>query len=213
MSLTSADRSTPISTPSQTTQYTPSTAPTANTFLFPPYTQFPPFYTLQPNLQTRVRQLELWSALLTSYFKFNTLFRLNLSSPPPDLFTNAALNRSLKPSDQRILLDHLSKPENGSVVEYIPPTSKGKGEQSTACYVWWRSAQEWANLLASWVDETGQEGTVLTLYELREGDAVRGKEWREMDEGMLRKVLGVLVKRGKAQVFGQDGGGEGVKFF
>ena len=67
----------------------------------------------------------------------------------------------------------------------------------------------------SWVEESGQKGAVLTLYELREGDAVRGKEWKVMDEGMLRKVLGVLVKRGKAQIFTAQavGDGEGVKFF
>jgi ESCRT-II complex subunit VPS25 len=67
-------------------------------------------------------------------------------------------------------------------------------------------------LLYAWVEETGQKGSVLTIYELRESESVEKKEWRDMDEGMLRKVLGVLVKRGKAQVFGQAEG-EGVKFF
>jgi ESCRT-II complex subunit VPS25 len=33
-----------------------------------------------------------------------------------------------------------------------------------------------------------------------------------MEEGMLRKVLGVLVKKGRAQIFGQEEGA-GVKFF
>jgi len=50
------------------------------------------------------------------------------------------------------------------------------------------------------------------VYELREGDAVSGKEWRDMDEGLLRKVLNALVKRGKAQIFGQEENA-GVKFF
>ena len=68
-------------------------------------------------------------------------------------------------------------------------------------------------MLYAWVEETAQKGTVLTIYELREGDAVRSRHWKDMDEGMLRKVLGVLVKRGKAQIFGQAGEGEGVKFF
>lgn len=63
-----------------------------------------------------------------------------------------------------------------------------------------------------WVDETGQKGTVLTVYELREGEAVQNKEWKGMDEGMMRKVLNVLVKNGKAQIFGQADG-EGVKFY
>ena len=104
----------------------------------------------------------------------------------------------------------MSAPANGNRIEYLPPTTKG--EQSSACYVWWRPPDEWADLLYAWVEETGQKGSVLTIYELRESEAVEKKEWRDMDEGMLRKVLGVLVKRGKAQVFGQAEG-EGVKFF
>lgn len=67
-------------------------------------------------------------------------------------------------------------------------------------------------MIYDWVDETGQKGAVLTIYELREGDAVRNQSWREMDEGMLKRVLSVLVKRGKAQIFGQDDNA-GVKFF
>lgn len=47
---------------------------------------------------------------------------------------------------------------------------------------------------------------------MREGDAVRSQAWRDMDEELLRKALGVLVKRGKAQVFGQEETA-GVKFF
>lgn len=61
-----------------------------------------------------------------------------------------------------------------------------------------------------WVEETGQKGAVLTVYELREGE----RSWKGMEEGMLRKVLQVLVKRGKAQLFsGVGDGGDGVKFF
>ena len=37
-------------------------------------------------------------------------------------------------------------------------------------------------------------------------------EFHEMDPDVLQKALGVLVKRGKAQVFGTEGQ-EGVKFF
>lgn len=185
--------------------------PTGNSFISPTYTSFPPFYTLQPNLTTRARQLELWSSLITSSCRQHNIFRISLSSPPADLFANNDINRSLRPADIKTVLDHMNKPENGGQVEWIPPTSKS--EQSNSCYVWWRTAGDWADLLYAWVEETGQKGTVLTLYELREGDAVRVKEWKLMDEGMLRKVLNVIVKRGKAQVFGQEAGGEGVKFF
>lgn len=225
--MTTAPPEPTLQPPTPTTpHFSPSTPPpttststsSSTTFPLPPWTSFPPFYTLQPNLQTRARQYELWSTLLQTYARHHTLFRLSLSSPPPNLFSNDRLNRALKPSDVRALLDHLSKAENGGVVEWIPPSapssssSGGRAEQSQAVYIWWRSPGEWADALYGWVEETGQKGAVLTLYELREGEAVRGKEWRAMEEGMLRRVLGVLVKRGKAQVFGLESG-EGVKFF
>lgn len=203
-------------TPSGSTIYTPSTSTNpsqpsdASTFTFPTYTTFPPFYTLQPNLTTRARQFELWSILITSYSSWHRLSRLSLTTPPPNLFANTSINRSLKPADIRAVLDYMAQPSNGSRIEYIPSTTKG--EQPSSCYVWWRTPGEWADMLCAWVEETGQKGSVLTIYELRESDAVSGKEWRDMDEGMLRKVLGVVVKRGKGQVFGQAEG-DGVKFF
>lgn len=195
---------------------TSTTAPpgtgSATTFNFPTYTTFPPFYTLQPNLTTRARQLALWSQLILSFTAHNRLYRLSLSSPPPDLFANPAIRRDLSEPDIRAVLDHMALPANGSRVEWIPPAGGSRGERSASCWVYWRTLAEWADLIYGWVDETGQKGSVLTVYELREGEAVGGREWVGMEEEMLKKVLGVLVKKGRAQIFGQ-GEGEGVKFF
>jgi ESCRT-II complex subunit VPS25 len=47
---------------------------------------------------------------------------------------------------------------------------------------------------------------------LVEGDGTRGSEFHGMDQELLRKALNVLVKQGKAQVFGQEDS-LGVKFF
>ncbi|KAK4508352.1 hypothetical protein PRZ48_002090 [Zasmidium cellare] len=188
------------------TTYTPSTSTYTSTdptkFAFPAYTSFPPFYTLQPNLTTRARQLELWSSLITSYCAHHRLFKLSLSSPPSDLFNNTSIKRSLKLNDIRTALEHMSQPSTGPLIEWIAPVSRG--EQSNTCWVYWRSLGEWADTIYNWVDETGQKGAVLTVYELREGDAVKGKEWQDIDEALLRKILGVLVKRGKCQIFGQE---------
>jgi ESCRT-II complex subunit VPS25 len=79
------------------------------------------------------------------------------------------------------------------------------------------------------VEETGQKHTVLTLYELTEGEATSSQgrdflhvdelcchsqqvEFHGMDPELLQKALNILVKRGKAQVFGQEDQ-QGVKFF
>lgn len=179
-------------------------------FQKPAFTTFPAFYTLQPNLTVRARQLELWTALITQYCAWHKTFRLSLTAPPPLLTTNPDPPRALKTADFRHLLDHLSTSAGGHLVEWIPPASRT--EQATTCWVWWWSASQWADCVYEWVDATGQKGAVLTVYELRESDAVRGQDWTEMDEVMFRKVLNVLVKRGKAQVFGAEEG-SGVKFF
>jgi len=92
---------------------------------------------------------------------------------------------------------------------------KGKGRGSGEggeFWVWWRNVEEWAGLIADWVDETAQKNTVLTLYELTESEATLSQEFHGMDPELLQKALSVLVKRGKAQVFGQEDQ-QGVKFF
>ena len=70
---------------------------------------------------------------------------------------------------------------------------------------------------------------MLTLYELTESEATLSQgmlivletrkitdrvdlEFHGMDPELLQKALSVLVKRGKAQVFGQEDQ-QGVKFF
>lgn len=87
----------------------------------------------------------------------------------------------------------------------------GEGEE---IYVWWHSAEEWASILLKWVEETGQRNTVLTFYELLEGDATNECEWRGMGEEVLGRVVSVLVRRGRAGLLGEAGAeGRGVKIW
>lgn len=86
-------------------------------------------------------------------------------------------------------------------------TVEWSSADKSACLVWWRSVEEWADALVQWVEGTGQKGAVLTMYELRETGECRG-----MEEAMLKKVFSLLAKKGKAAVFAVNDG-EGVKFF
>lgn len=112
----------------------------------------------------------------------------------------------------------MATPEGGNRAEFTSTsTSKRKAagaEEGEGGKVWvyWRRPEEWAAALEEWVDKTGQKGTVLTLYEIVEGDASRREEFYGMDMELLTKSLGICVKRGKAQIFGNEGS-EGVKFF
>ena len=230
-------------------------------FAFPREFSFPPFFTRQTNLTTHHAQLVKWSSLILAYCRHHRLFKLSLSpsssssapsgdptSQPSDihpgadeLFHNRRIDKRLSQEDIRETVEFMRKDGRA---EYVSSPTGGGGD---VVWVYWRTPEEWASLVADWVGETGQKGAVLTLYELTESDATRGagtytrtfhklgdgpagrddlvgkqgiavtNEGREtdfhgLDPDLLQKALGILVKRGKAQIFGQEDS-QGVKFF
>jgi ESCRT-II complex subunit len=66
----------------------------------------------------------------------------------------------------------MASPAGGERVEWV---GVAKGKTSERCWVYWRRPEEWAGVVEGWVEGTGQKGTVLTLYEIGEGDASRGQ--------------------------------------
>ncbi|KAF2793337.1 ESCRT-II complex, vps25 subunit [Melanomma pulvis-pyrius CBS 109.77] len=221
---------------------TPAPTSATDKFAFPPHYAFPPFFTLQPILATRTSQLQSWSAFIQAYCRYHRVFTLTLvdalSTP---LFYNAALGRSLSLRDARTIVHWMTTVEGGARAEWIPSTASASAAAAAAAglaaaatsgsgsgnarksgkveeegdgkvWVYWRRPEEWAQVLEEWVERTGQRGSVITLYEIQESDATRREEFWGMDGELLRRSVGVCVKRGRAQVFGQEGS-EGVKFF
>ncbi|CAK5075294.1 unnamed protein product [Meloidogyne enterolobii] len=63
------------------------------TFQWPWQYDFPPFFTLQPNLQTRDKQLKSWSRLVLDYCQFNKIYSANFEEiSNSELFNNRRLN-------------------------------------------------------------------------------------------------------------------------
>ena len=86
----------------------------------------------------------------------------------------------------------------------------GEGDEA---WVWWRTAEEWAQDILGWVEDTCQRNRVLTFYELLEGDATVGKPFHGLPAEMAKKAVGVILsRRGKATLMG-EGDGIGAKFF
>ncbi|KAJ5632592.1 hypothetical protein N7490_008931 [Penicillium lividum] len=191
------------------------TTVTPGAFSFPQTYNFPPFFTPQPNTNTRQAQLEKWSSLIQSWCRHHRLYRLSLvEAIDSPLFHNAALRKRLDIREVRAVIDWMAKSEEegggGQRAEWID-SSTGNQPKSVA-WVWWRRPEEWADILVDWVEGTGQRGAVLTVYELVQGEATGTQEFHGMDNGVMLKTLSILSKRGKAQVFGSEGQ-EGVKFF
>lgn len=103
------------------------------------------------------------------------------------------------------VVDYMVSKDGQERAEWVTPAK-------ASAWIYWRRPEEWANLIAAWVDETGQKGSVLTLYEILEGEATERQEFHGMNPEILHRGLAVLSKQGKAQVFGSDDQ-QGVKFF
>lgn len=145
----------------------PAPAP-APSFAFPREYHFPAFFTRQPNLATHHAQLSKWSALVLAYARHHRLFRLRLSAAADsDLFRNRRIDRRLAPADIRRLVDFMRRDGR---VEYLDP----RDPAADVVLVHWRMPDEWAALVEAYIDASAHKGSVLTLYELTEGEATRG---------------------------------------
>ena len=157
-------------------------------FEFPREYYFPPFFTRQTNLNTHHAQLVKWSALVLSYCQHHRIFKLPLSptaassstaapagggsnptASAEDIFFNRRLNRRLALQDVKEVIDSM---RSEGRAEYVGDGDGAGG--GDVVWIYWRTPEEWAALVEAWVDETAQKGTVLTLYELTEGEGTRG---------------------------------------
>lgn len=184
-------------------------------FVFPKFYSLPPFFTRQPVERTFHKQLHLWKDLLLSYTQYHRMYTVNIKD---GIFYNEKINRGLQPSFiKEIFLELVSEGKaewmDGSLES---GTSSSKQQQQNErgirvaddIRIYWNNKDEWATILWNWVIETGREGTVCTLYELREGETAEGTPFQGMDLQMMKEVLKVLEKRGKCVRMGE----EGVKF-
>jgi len=65
-------------------------------FIYPPFYSFAPFFTIQPNVTTRSKQLELWANIICSYCEDKRLFALDISdASKSELWRNNDIDRKL----------------------------------------------------------------------------------------------------------------------
>lgn len=175
-------------------------------FVFPKTYFFPPFFTPQPNALTRQSQLRRWSSLVQAYCRHHRIYKLTVvEALETPLFQNTSLKKRLSAKDAKDVVEYMASKEGDERAEWL-------GLDKSSAWIWWRKPEEWATLIASWVEETGQKGVVLTLYELVEGEATEKQDFHGIDMEVLLLSLNTLIKKGKAQVFGAEDQ-QGVKFF
>ena len=67
-----------------------------SSFQWPWQYDFKPFYTIQPNLDTRTKQLEAWCELVLAYHQHTKAYVMDVNEAlSSELFYNAKINRIL----------------------------------------------------------------------------------------------------------------------
>ncbi|KAI4373728.1 hypothetical protein MLD38_011817 [Melastoma candidum] len=171
-------------------------------FKFPPFYNYPPYFTLQPVKDTREKQVQLWKELILDYCKTRNIFVIRPEEDFP-LFSNPTIDRSLTHEARQVFLSALVSEGRAEWLD--------KGHKK--CLVLWHRIQDWADILVQYVKENGLEDSVMTVEEIRSGPESRGTELHGMDRIILWRALKLLENKGKLAIFkGTSADDEGVKF-
>ena len=72
-----------------------------------------------------------------------------------------------------MIVEWMVSEEGGRRAEWVGDGS-GHGNRSVA-WIYWRRPEEWAEVIMEWIEETGQKGSVVTLYEITQGEGTSGQ--------------------------------------
>lgn len=119
-----------------------------------------------------------------------------------ELFTNAKVNRSLDKEARELIMNELCNSKNAA------PVGKNTGTYE----IYWNTLEEWSIVINTWATNTGMTNSVLTFFELLNGDDTQSQEFHRLSEQVFMKALKHLEGKGKCEVMEIDGN-YGVKFF
>ncbi|CAG9316842.1 unnamed protein product [Blepharisma stoltei] len=159
---------------------------------------WPPFYTLQPNLDTRSQQLYLWTQILLEYSQKNRIY-IATSHDFHDIMRNNEVSRSLSEEFKNVLFDYMLKQKNAI-------------REGEAYMIFWKKPEAWGEQVYRWAVDSGRVGSVETVEGLVSGDETTREEFYGMPVNYMMVILRSLEKSRKAELF-QVGEGMAVKFF
>ncbi|XP_064439054.1 vacuolar protein-sorting-associated protein 25 isoform X2 [Mirounga angustirostris] len=158
---------------------------------------------LQPNVDTRQKQLAAWCSLVLSFCRLHKQSSMTvMEAQESPLFNNVKLQRKLPVESIQVVLEELRKKGN---LEWLD-------KNKSSFLIMWRRPEEWGKLIYQWVSRSGQNNSVFTLYELTNGDDTEDEEFHGLDEATLLRALQALQQEHKAEIITVSEG-RGVKFF
>lgn len=174
-----------------------------SSFNYPWEYNFKPFFTIQPNLETRKAQFEAWRSLILDFCQHQSIHQLHLRdwlNKPP--FHNETIDRRLSLESLKLIISSLVEKR---FAEWV-----GNKDKET-CLIYSRPLDRWADIIYQYVKEKSLHNTIQTFYEILEGDSAKDREFYQLDEIIFIKALKILEKQGKAVVIEMDGN-KGIKW-
>jgi ESCRT-II complex subunit VPS25 len=194
-------------------------------FNFPWQYSFPPFFTLQPNEDTRKKQLDAWCDLVLSYCKQKRLFQLDVSeNQSSELFNNRKLDRKCSVEFIHVIIDELVRLGRAEWIGAASDVRDGgraskqhsspKQVSPRKCFIYWHTLEEWSKLIYDYVARNAMQNSVCTFFELTESSECEREAFYKLDSHILRKALEILQTKRKAEIIHLDvNSQQGVKFF
>lgn len=122
----------------------------------------------------------------------------------PLIFENKTIDRVVTQQFRQEILRHMVQKQVAATV------APGKYDQGI--YVYWRSLDEWGEMLYDHAAQTGQLDTVMTIYELTSEDLTLPEPLKHLDQAFLLTIIADLKKKNKVQILKEGGTVAGVKF-
>jgi ESCRT-II complex subunit VPS25 len=170
---------------------------------YPDFYHFPPFFTIQPVLATREKQLALWRELILKYTTTKKIKVLSIYDTQ-HLWNNPKIQRQLTTDAIIQVCNDLIQHGFGEWQDSNKPTT---------IRIFWYQPEQIANDIYTWAEQNGCINSIVTVYELHSGEDTNDTSFHNMEEDILRRALSILEQRGKCTIFQGDTSEEdGIKF-
>lgn len=126
-----------------------------------------------------------------------------LNKPP---FYNESIDRRLSLESLKVVIQSLVEKR---FAEWVGSGTSLKERET--CLIYSKPPEQWAQTIYDHVKEKSLQNSILTFYELLEGESTQNCEFHQLDERIFLKALKILERQGKAAVIEMDGN-KGVKF-
>ncbi|KAL7677298.1 hypothetical protein ACOME3_003534 [Neoechinorhynchus agilis] len=140
--------------------------------------KFPPFYTLQPNLDTRHRQMQLWSDVLLDNYKHQNITKINIGTFRTDpIFQNQEINRCVDKEFLDVLQDYMISTES---LVYSDKTKSN-------VFVLWKSIPDWMNTIENFIKRFLLPRSIVTIYQMITEHPQ--EDFHQMDNDLMFLIL------------------------